>query len=94
VPEHEADVRGRLRTTEETGECMVRYDPRGQFRRQQGAECHTSPVPRIPRALVGSVKEFDIEPTVEANGNKPISPLSVAAEPPCVSVNELQLGRR
>ncbi len=26
-------------------------------------------------------EEFDIVPTVEANGNKPISPLSVAAEP-------------
>jgi len=33
-------------------------------------------------------------PMVEANGNKPISPLSVTAEPLCVSVKELQLGRR
>jgi hypothetical protein len=33
-------------------------------------------------------------PMVEANGNKPISPLSVVAEPHCVSVKERQLGRR
>lgn len=94
MPEHETDVWERLMTTEETGEGAVRYDPPGRSGRQHGDECHTSPLPRIPRAFVGSVKEFDIEPTVEANGNKPISPLSVAAEPPCVSVNELQLGRR
>jgi hypothetical protein len=36
----------------------------------------------------------DMVPMVEANGNKPISPLSVTAEPRCVSVKELQLGRR
>ena len=36
----------------------------------------------------------DEVPMVEANGNKPISPLSVTAEPLCVSVKELQLGRR
>jgi hypothetical protein len=34
-------------------------------------------------AIPGTAEEFDIEPTVEANGNKPISPLSVAAELPC-----------
>jgi hypothetical protein len=45
-------------------------------------------------AFAGAAEEFDIELTVEANGNKPISPLSVAAELPCVSENELQLGRR
>jgi len=94
MPEHEADVRGRLLTTEERDERSVRYDPSGQVGRQHHAECRASPVTRMPRAFVGSVEEFDIEPTVEANGNKPISPLSVAAEPPCVSVNELQLGRR
>ena len=33
-------------------------------------------------------------PIVQANGSKPISPLSVAAEPHCVSIKELQLGRR
>ena len=42
-------------------------------------------------AVTGKV---DIVPMVEANGSKPISPLSVAAELPCVSENELQLGRR
>ncbi len=45
-------------------------------------------------AFARSVDQFDIEPTVEANGNKPISPLSVAAELLCVSVNELELRRR
>ena len=44
-------------------------------------------------AFAEVAEEFDIELTVEANGNKPISPLSVAAELPCVSENELQLGR-
>ena len=38
--------------------------------------------------------EVDMVTMVEANGNKPISPLSVAAEPHCVSIKELQLGRR
>jgi hypothetical protein len=38
--------------------------------------------------------DVDIVAMVEANGNKPISPLSVTAEPRCVSVKELQLGRR
>ena len=36
--------------------------------------------------------EFDIVPTMEANGNEPISPLSVAAEPQCVSVKRAALG--
>ena len=35
---------------------------------------------RMPPAFVGSVEEFEIEPTVEANGNKPITPLSVSAK--------------
>ena len=38
--------------------------------------------------------EVGMVPMVEANGSKPISPLSVAAEPHCVSIKELQLGRR
>ena len=46
-----------------------------------------------PRALAVTGK-VDIVPMVEANGSKPISPLSVAAEPHCVSIKELQLGRR
>jgi hypothetical protein len=48
---------------------------------------------RDPRALAvtGMV---DVVPMVEANGSKPISPLSVAAELHCVAIKELQLGRR
>ena len=40
----------------------------------------------------GSGDEIDVVPTVEANGNKPISPLSVAAEPRCVSVKNCSWG--
>ena len=67
---------------------------RRQFGGQHRTECRRSRESRVVGAFVGTMEEFDIEPTVEANGNKPISPLSVAAEPPCVSENELQLGRR
>ena len=49
---------------------------------------------RDPRAPAVTGLDVDIVPMVEANGSKPISPLSVAAEPHCVSVKELQLGRR
>jgi hypothetical protein len=49
--------------------------------------------PRDLRALAVTGK-VDTVPMVEANGNKPISPLSVAAEPHCVAIKELQLGRR
>jgi len=58
---------------------------------------HVAPMRHDPWELHGiaaSEDEFDIVPTVEANGNEPISPLSVAAEPQCVSVKELHLGRR
>jgi hypothetical protein len=48
---------------------------------------------RDPRTLAVTGK-VDIVPMVEANGSKPISPLSVAAEPRCVAIKELQLGRR
>ena len=65
-----------------------------QFEWVHHAECHASPALRIVCASAGSEDQFDIEPTVEANGNKPISPLSVAAELLCVSENEQQLGRR
>lgn len=44
------------------------------------------------RMVVGV--DFDIVPTVQANGNKPISLLSVAAEPRVCVSKELQLGRR
>ena len=43
-------------------------------------------MPSPGQGCVGAEDEIDIVPTVEANGNKPISPLSVAAEPHCVSV--------
>jgi hypothetical protein len=46
------------------------------------------------RALAVTGMTVGIVPMVEANGSKPISPLSVAAEPHCVSIKELQLGRR
>ena len=72
---------------------MLRREPSGWFGGQHRTECRTSRESRVG-AFVGTVEKFDIEPTVEANGNKPMSPLSVAAEPPCVSENELQLGRR
>ena len=42
--------------------------------------------PRLPRGTALSEAGFEVEPTVEANGDKPISPLSVPAEPHCVSV--------
>ena len=50
--------------------------------------------PSPPRGCAVTGEEYHIVPTVEANGNKPITPLSVTAEPRCVSVKELQLGRR
>ena len=49
---------------------------------------------RDQRALAVTEMTVGIVPMVEANGSKPISPLSVAAEPHCVSIKELQLGRR
>lgn len=39
--------------------------------------------PEGRRAPGATAWEYDIVPTVEANGNKPISPLSVAADPRC-----------
>ena len=49
---------------------------------------------RGQRALAVTEMTVGIVPMVEANGSKPISPLSVAAEPHCVAIKELQLGRR
>ena len=46
------------------------------------------------RALAVTGMTVGMVPMVEANGSKPISPLSVAAEPHCVAIKELQLGRR
>lgn len=39
--------------------------------------------PEDRRASGATAWKYDIVPTVEANGNKPISPLSVAADPRC-----------
>ena len=49
---------------------------------------------RGQRALAVTEMTVGIVPMVEANGSKPISPLSVAAELHCVAIKELQLGRR
>ena len=49
---------------------------------------------RDQRALDVTGMTVGMVPMVEANGSKPISPLSVAAEPHCVAIKELQLGRR
>jgi len=46
------------------------------------------------RALSVTGMTVGMVPMVEANGSKPISPLSVAAEPHCVAIKERQLGRR
>ena len=50
--------------------------------------------PRGARPPPHGMERIRHRPTVEANGNKPISFLSVAAEPHCASVDELQSGRR
>jgi hypothetical protein len=64
---------------------------------EEGSHQHDDVARHMPspgQGGVGAEDEIDIVPTVEANGNKPISPLSVAAEPHCLSIKELQLGRR
>ena len=57
---------------------------------------HAHPVRHGPRDLrtLAVTGKVDMVPMVEANGSKPISPLSVTAEPHCVSIKERQLGRR
>jgi hypothetical protein len=83
-----------VRLIDEKDERTERGEECDWFGGQHRTERRTSRVSRIAGAFARIAEEFDIEPTVEANGNKPISPLSVAAELPCVSENELQLGRR
>lgn len=78
VPKHEARLSmGRRR-------AAGRREDEGRARQR----CTTSvrPDPCSLHGIESTEAEFDIVPTVEANGNKPISPLSVAAEPRCVSV--------
>lgn len=68
----------------------VDWKPKGDCdeSRTEGAEhCHhTVPdhcEPCVSQGHAVTGEEYHIVPTVEANGNKPISPLSVAAEPRC-----------
>ena len=75
----------RVRLTEENEEEDRRGNkgPEGQFGPHHQ---HAIPLRHAPCELreVGVTgEEFDIVPTMEANGNEPISPLSVAAEPRC-----------
>jgi hypothetical protein len=95
VPKHEAKLcEERKREYGRSGE-----GERGEYewsvwfgtRQQHGDSVRHGPRDLRTLAVTGKV---DMVPMVEANGSKPISPLSVAAEPHCVSIKELQLGRR
>jgi hypothetical protein len=71
VRKHEATLemdRGRTERAGETGDGDTR-----------GALLHHRP--RQAHGVRGTGHEVGVMPTVEANGNDPISPLSVAAEP-------------
>jgi hypothetical protein len=61
------------------------------LQRQPVASARHQPCASFGRAP--AMEEYDIVPTVEANGNKPISPLSAPLNH-VVLINELQLGRR
>ena len=78
----------------DSGNCGEREGwssaPLGTHRQHAEAACQAR---RWVRAGPAGIA-VDMVPMVEANGNKPISPLSVAAEPHCVAIKELQLGRR
>jgi hypothetical protein len=62
--------------------------------KREGSRHHDVPLHRAGRCRHGCVGEngLNIVPTMEANGNKPISPLSVTAEPHCVSVKNCSWG--
>ena len=75
---------------ESDGDELWLSAPVGTHRQQADAVRQARRGMRAGPAGIG----VDMVPMVEANGNKPISPLSVTAEPRCVSVKELQLGRR
>ena len=93
VRKHEANVRGEIERDadsedDEWGRAGLGFGSHRQ---------HADAVRQERRAVrMRMSTQFGVDgvPMVEANGNKPISPLSVAAEPLCVSVKELQLGRR
>jgi hypothetical protein len=87
VPKHEAKLCEELeRDCGSSGEGKRGEDELsvwfGARQRHAHPVCHWR---RHPRALAVTGMEVDIVPMVEANGSKPISPLSVAAEPHCVS---------
>jgi hypothetical protein len=68
--------------------CVVRPNGERDDEGEQDPHQHAVPLRHSPCDFHGCVvlgDEIDIVPTVEANGSKPISPLSVAAEPRCVS---------
>ena len=80
--------RAELRHEATLGEDWDR--PKGdcdENRPEEGEHCHRTvpdhcePCESQGHAVTG--EEYHIVPTVEANGNKPISPLSVSAEPRC-----------
>jgi hypothetical protein len=98
VPKHEAKLCEELeRDCGRSGESEP--GEQGLWVRFGTHQRHADPVRHGRRemrtlALAGMGVDIVPMPMVEANGNKPISPLSVAAEPHCVSIKELQLGRR
>jgi hypothetical protein len=93
VPKHEAKLCEELERdggSNDEGE-------RGEYELWFGARqphAHSVGHRRRDRRALAVTGKVDMMPMVEANGNKPISPLSVAAEPHCVAIKELQLGRR
>ena len=84
MPKHEA------RLSVERRRAAGRREDEGSARQRCTIPEH--PDPCSMHGIDKTEDEFDIVPTVEANGNKPISPLSVAAEPRCVSVKNCSWG--
>jgi len=94
VPKHEAKLCEELkRDCGRSGEGEPEYELSVSFGTRQQHADSVRHGRRDLRTLAVTGK-VDMVPMVEANGSKPISPLSVAAEPHCVSIKELQLGRR
>jgi hypothetical protein len=95
VPKHEAKLCEELERdggSKDEGECGE-YGLSVWFAARQ-PHAHSDSHRRRDRRALAVTRKVDMVPMVEANGNKPISPLSVAAEPRCVAIKELQLGRR
>jgi hypothetical protein len=96
VPKHEAKLCEELERdggSNDEGE-RGEYELSARFGARQQHAHSVRHGRRNLRALAVTGMTVDIVPMVEANGSKPISPLSVPAEPHCVSIKELQLGRR